>query len=59
VNGFVTERSSTSEFEGRVVFGIVAALMDLALAYGAAKALRARLSATGSSSSSSTARSPR
>jgi hypothetical protein len=47
VNGVVIERSRTSEFEGRLVFGIVATLMDLGLAYGAAKALRSRLSATG------------
>jgi hypothetical protein len=42
VNGFVTERSRASEFEGRLVFGIVATLMDLALVYGVLTAVRAR-----------------
>jgi hypothetical protein len=54
VNGVVIERSSTSEFEGRLVFGIVAALMDLALAYGVVTALRARLDPAGSASSRAT-----
>jgi hypothetical protein len=43
VNHVVIERSRSSEFEGRSVFGIVAALMDLALAYGVMTALRSRL----------------
>ena len=42
VNGVVTSRSSASEFEGRLVFGIVAALMDVALVYGTVTAVRAR-----------------
>jgi hypothetical protein len=48
VNGFVTSRSSASEFEGRLVFGIVGALMDVALAYGVVTAIRARLAAADS-----------
>jgi hypothetical protein len=42
VGGVVSSRSRASEFEGRLVFGIAAALMDLALAYGVVTAVRAR-----------------
>jgi hypothetical protein len=59
VNGVVIERSSASEFEGRLLFGIVAALMDLALAYGAVTALRARLGAVGSPPRDQPAQAPR
>jgi hypothetical protein len=58
VNGVVSERSRASEFEGRLLFGIVAALMDLALAYGVVTALRARLGAR-LPSSRSTVKAPR
>jgi len=43
VSGVVVERSNASESEGRLIFGIGAALMDLWLAYVAVRAVRMRL----------------